>query len=325
MTNLLEVTNLHTYFYTDAGISRAAEGVSFDMRQGETLALVGESGCGKTVTALTILRLLPAAGRIVRGGIKFRGENLLELPEDKMRAVRGRDIGMVFQEPMSALNPLFTIGFQIGETISAHQKNISGRHLRARVIQLLQQVEIPSPDERYNDYPHNLSGGLRQRAMIAQALALSPGLLIADEPTTALDVTIQAQILDLFLQLKEKMQMSVLLITHDLGIVAEVADRVCIMYAGRIVEQAGVLTIFSQAKHPYTRGLLNSIPARRKHRERLLAIPGTVPHPADKPGGCPFHPRCNKADKRCREELPPVTQVDEKHTVSCWKICVTGQ
>lgn len=320
MTNLLEVTDLHTYFYTDAGVSRAAEGVSFDIFPGETLALVGESGCGKTITALSIMRLLPPAGKIVQGGIKFRGENLLLLSENKMRAIRGRDIGMVFQEPMSALNPLFTIGFQISETISAHKKDIGGRHLREQVIQLLQQVEIPSPDERYNDYPHNLSGGLRQRAMIAQALALSPGLLIADEPTTALDVTIQAQILDLFLQLKEKMKMSVLLITHDLGIVAEVADRVCIMYAGRIVEQSGVLDIFSQAKHPYTQGLLNSIPGRRNPRERLLAIPGTVPHPADKPGGCPFHPRCAQADKRCREELPPVTQVDEKHSVCCWNV-----
>ncbi|MFH1246079.1 MAG: ABC transporter ATP-binding protein [Candidatus Omnitrophota bacterium] len=320
MEPLLAVTNLHTYFYTDAGVSRAAEGVSFAVYPGETLALVGESGCGKTVTALSIMRLLPPAGKIVQGEIKFRGKNLLSLPEGRMRDIRGRDIGMVFQEPMSALNPLFTIGFQIGETISAHQKNVGGRHLRERVIQLLQQVEIPSPEERYNDYPHNLSGGLRQRAMIAQALALSPGLLIADEPTTALDVTIQAQILDLFLQLQEKMQMAVLLITHDLGIVAEVADRVCIMYAGRIVEQASVLEIFNQAKHPYTQGLLNSIPGRRNPRERLLAIPGTVPHPADKPAGCPFHPRCPQADKRCREELPQVKQIDEKHSVCCWKV-----
>jgi len=321
--NLLEVKNLHTCFYTDTGISRAVEGASFDMRKGETLALVGESGCGKTVTALSIMRLVPGPGEIAEGEIIFQQKNLLDLSEKEMRSTRGRRIGMIFQEPMTALNPLYTIGYQIREALLTHhipsRRGNRGKS-KEQVIELLKKVEMPSPDERYSDYPHNLSGGLRQRAMIAQALACNPSLLIADEPTTALDVTIQAQILELFSRLKKTTEMSILLITHDLGIVAEVADRVCIMYAGRIVEEADVVTIFSRPLHPYTQGLLKSIPAVGEPRKRLPAIPGVVPSPENKPRGCPFHPRCAKATTRCKSELPSFLEIEEAHKVSCWEV-----
>jgi len=331
MVSLLEVKNLHTYFYTDSGISRAVEGASFNIQKGETKALVGESGCGKTVTALSIMRLLPQpTGKILKGEIIFQGRNLLALPEGRMCSIRGRHIGMIFQEPMSSLNPLYTIGYQIREAILAHKK-MGKRQSKLEALQLLKKVEIPFAEQRYSDYPHNLSGGLRQRAMIAQGLACEPALLIADEPTTALDVTIQAQILGLFSRLKKTAEMSILLITHDLGIVAEVADRVCIMYAGRIVEEADTLTIFNQPLHPYTQGLLRSIPARQAQRgaggparsqrqKRLFAIPGAVPHPANKPQGCPFHPRCDKATPICRRELPVSSEVESGHKVSCWNL-----
>ncbi len=315
----LEIKNLHTYFYTDRGEARAVEGVSFAIRKAETLALVGESGCGKTVTALSIMRLVSSPpGKIVQGEIIFREQNLLQLPELQMRTLRGQHIGMIFQEPMSALNPLYTIGYQVREALLAHRE-MNHREAKEKVVQLLDRVEIPSPAERYHDYPHNLSGGLRQRAMIAQALVCNPSLLIADEPTTALDVTIQVQILQLFSRLKSTTSMSFLLITHDLGIVAEVADRVCIMYAGRIVEEADVLTIFTQAKHPYTQGLLKSMPSHSEPLRRLAAIPGVVPHPGNKPSGCPFHPRCYKADALCRRKLPLSAQISSGHKVSCWK------
>ncbi|MBL7091838.1 MAG: ABC transporter ATP-binding protein [Candidatus Omnitrophica bacterium] len=333
MKTLLEIKNLHTYFYTDSGTSRAVEGVSFNIPKGETVALVGESGCGKTVTALSIMRLVPAPGEIIQGEVIFQEEDLLDLPSERMRSIRGRDIGMIFQEPMSSLDPLYTIGYQIAEVLLAHKKIKKGQ-AKEQVLELLKRAEIPSADKRYSDFPHNLSGGLRQRAMIAQALACNPALLIADEPTTALDVTIQAQILQLFSRLKETTDMSILLITHNLGIVAEVADRVCIMYAGRIVEEADVLTIFSRAKHPYTQGLLRSIPARQGYsqaqreaggpapsriRERLFAIPGAVPHPESKPSGCPFHPRCAQADAKCKSRLPLPREIESGHKVSCWK------
>lgn len=318
MTPLLTVENLHTYFYTDTGISRPVEGISFDIHAGQTLALVGESGCGKTVTALSIMRLVPTPGEIVQGKILFQGKDLLALAETQMRSIRGRDIGMIFQEPMTSLNPLYTIGYQIGETILAHQR-LPKNQLNHQVLNLLDRVEMPAPEQRYRDYPHNLSGGLRQRAMIAQALALTPSLLIADEPTTALDVTIQAQILQLFTQLKENREMGILLITHDLGIVAEVADKVCIMYAGRIVEEADVFTLFAQPKHPYTEGLLESIAARGTAQKKLCAIPGLVPSPQNKPSGCPFHPRCYEADSHCEQELPPLIEKGPAHSVSCWK------
>jgi len=336
MAALLEVKNLHTYFYTDAGVSCAVEGASFHIRKGETLALVGESGCGKTVTALSIMRLVPSPpGEIVKGEVSFQGENLLKLPEAQMRSIRGRDIGIIFQEPMSSLNPLYIIGYQIAEALLTHKK-VKRNQVKREVLKLLQKVEIPYTQERYKDYPHNLSGGLRQRVMIAQALACNPALLIADEPTTALDVTIQAQILQLFSRLKKDTDMSILLITHDLGIVAEVADRVCIMYAGGIVEEGAVLDIFNQARHPYTQGLLRSIPARLKYskaggparsqvRERLSVIPGVVPHPGNKPPGCPFHPRCDRADTRCKSELPSPLEIERGHRVSCWKAGVPSE
>lgn len=320
MENILEVKDLHTYFYADTGISRAVEGVSFYVRKGETLALVGESGCGKTVTMLSIMRLVQEPpGKILKGKIIFKGRDLLKLAEAEMRSIRGNQIGMVFQEPMSSLNPLYTIGYQIGEAILAHKK-AKKADIKNRVIKLLEHVEIASPSERYSDYPHQLSGGLRQRAMIGQALACGPDLLIADEPTTALDVTIQAQILKLFNRLKESSEMSILLITHDLGIVAEVADRVCIMYAGRIVEDADVYKIFGNAMHPYTQGLLKSITSAQFLKKRLPAIPGVVPHPEDKPSGCPFHPRCYKVDSVCRERLPETLEIEQGHKVRCWKV-----
>jgi len=330
MEKLLEVKDLHTYFYTDQGISCAVEGVSFDIRQPEMLALVGESGCGKTVTALSIMRLISSgAGEIVKGEINFRGANMLELPAAQMRSIRGEHIGMVFQEPMSSLNPLYTIGYQIQETLLAHpirniisngtRKKLTKKAAREQTLELLKKVEMPSAKERYSDYPHQLSGGLRQRAMIAQGISCHPSLLIADEPTTALDVTIQAQILELFSCLKEMKKMSILLITHDLGVVAEVADRVCVMYAGKIVEEADVFTIFKGPMHPYTEGLLNSIPSRLKEKKRLLSIPGAVPHPACKPSGCPFHPRCYKADKHCQSKAPSLVEIEKDHKVSCWK------
>lgn len=317
MSYLLEVRDLHTYFYTDTGILRAVEGASFEIQKGQTLALVGESGCGKTVTALSIMRLVPVPGEIARGQIIFQEENLLKLSEAQMRHIRGRHIGMIFQEPMSSLNPLYTVGYQISETLLAHQK-IDRAQIKKKVIELLERVEIPSPGERLKDYPHNLSGGLRQRVMIAQSLACDPELLIADEPTTALDVTIQAQILNLFLRLRDTSEMSILLITHDLGVVAEIADRVCIMYAGRIVEEADVFTIFSRARHPYTKALLKALPDRAEAGDRPSAIKGTVPHPRDKPGGCPFHPRCDKAEKFCQNQIPSVIEIEKNHKVSCW-------
>jgi len=324
--NLLEIKNLHTCFYTDTGISHAVEGASFDIRKGETLALVGESGCGKTVTALSIMRLVPAPpGEIVKGEIIFQQKNLLDLSEKEMRFIRGQHIGMIFQEPMTSLNPLYTIGYQIKEAFLTHNPVPTHRmasprgNTKEQVMELLKRVEMPSPEERYSDYPHNLSGGLRQRAMIAQALACNPSLLIADEPTTALDVTIQAQILQLFAQVKKTTKMSILLITHDLGIVAEIADRVCVMYAGSVVEEADVVTIFSHPAHPYTQGLLKSIPACSEPRKRLSAIPGVVPHPENKPSGCPFHPRCAKATPRCQREFPPSLEIEGAHKVSCWE------
>lgn len=318
MATLLEIRDLHTYFYTERGVSDAVQGAAFAIHKAKTLALVGESGCGKTVTALSIMRLVPSPGKIVKGEIIFQGQNLLNLSEAQMRSIRGQHIGMIFQEPMSSLNPLYTIGYQISEALSAHKK-IKKSQIKKQVLQLLDKVEIPFPDERYNDFPHSLSGGLRQRAMIAQGLACSPALLIADEPTTALDVTIQAQILQLFSRLKKTTEMSIILITHDLGIVAEVADRVCIMYAGKIVEEADVFTIFAQAKHPYTQGLLETLAARAKPRQRLCAIRGVVPSPGDKPRGCLFHPRCDQAGLRCRNEIPPFLEIQKGHKVSCWK------
>jgi peptide/nickel transport system ATP-binding protein len=303
---LLEVKDLKTYFFTEDGVTRAVDGLSFAVDPGETLGIVGESGCGKSVTALSILRLLPPRlSRIVAGSVIFEGINLLSLSESEMRAIRGNRIAMIFQEPMTSLNPVFTVGEQIAEAVRIH-KSASPQAARARALEMLQLVKIPDAERRLDDYPHQFSGGMRQRVMIAMALACSPQLLIADEPTTALDVTIQAQVLKLMLELKEKTGAAVILITHDLGVVAETCQRVVVMYAGRKVEEAPVLELFDRPAHPYTRGLLASI-ARGKAGQRvkrLQEIPGMVPSLREPIAGCAFAPRCRHAMDRCRREAP---------------------
>jgi peptide/nickel transport system ATP-binding protein/oligopeptide transport system ATP-binding protein len=292
-------------------------GVSFHVDRGETVGLVGESGCGKTVTAFSIMRLIPIPpGRITGGRILLRGRNLLDLSGEEMRQLRGNEISMIFQEPMTALNPVYTVGDQIMEAIRLHQR-VNRREARRRAIEMLAHVGIPSPEQRVDEYPHQLSGGMRQRVMIAMALSCHPAILIADEPTTALDVTIQAQILDLLRKLQEEMGMAILLITHDLGVVAETADRVAVMYAGRIAEYADVRTLFGSPRHPYTIGLLESIPRMNRELDELPVVPGTVPPPTAFPPGCPFHPRCPFAVDRCRTELPVLEEVSPGHQVRC--------
>jgi oligopeptide/dipeptide ABC transporter ATP-binding protein len=314
---MISVQDLKVYFFSDTRVARALDGVSYEVRKGETVCLVGESGCGKTVSALTILRILPQPpGRIVGGTISFNGQNLLDLDEQEMQKTRGRRIAMIFQEPMTSLNPVFTIEEQIKETILVHEK-VDQEKARQRCIQLLKDVGIPSPEERLKDYPHQLSGGQRQRVMIAMALACHPDLVIADEPTTALDVTIQAQILNLFRELKRKREMSLLYITHDLGVVANIADRVYVMYAGVIAEQGEVAHIFHDPRHPYTQGLLASLPSRAKRGKTLHSIPGTVPNPAYKPEGCPFHPRCPFAIETCRFQFPEMCDYGGGHLSRC--------
>ncbi len=318
MENLLEIKNLKTYFWTEEGINRAVDGIDFVVRQGETLGLVGESGCGKSVSALSILRLVPPPGRIVDGKIIFDGRNLMELDQEQMMKVRGKDIGMIFQEPMTSLNPVYSIESQVGECIQAHLRP-QRSEIKGRVVELLRDVKIPSPEKFARSYPHQFSGGMRQRAMIAIAISCSPRLLIADEPTTALDVSIQAQILELFGELKAEHQMSILLITHDLGVIGEVADRVAVMYAGRIVETAPLDEIFQSPLHPYTEGLLECLPRLGAKKERFSVIPGSVPDPMDRPSGCTFHPRCRKASQRCKDSLPPSVELKKDHWVSCWE------
>ncbi len=314
---LLSVKDLRVYFRSDDTLARAVDGVSYEIRPEETVCLVGESGCGKTVSALSILGLIPQPpGEIASGRILFNGEELLGLSDENMQKIRGNQIAMVFQEPLTSLNPVFTIGDQIGEAILVHEK-IGEASLRQRCIQLLKDVGIPSPEERINAYPHQLSGGQRQRVMIAMALACDPDLIIADEPTTALDVTVQAQILKLFRSLQKSRAMSVLYITHDLGVVANIADRVYVMYAGIIAEQGNTMHIFRKAKHPYTQGLLASLPTRSKRGKRLYSIPGTVPSPAYKPSGCPFHPRCSYAIQTCREQYPNLCDYGDGHMARC--------
>jgi len=320
---LLEVDGLKTYFYTRDGIVRAVDGVSFTVNPGETLAVVRESGCGKSVTSLSIMRLIASPpGRIVSGRLMFGGRDLIALPEDAMRRVRGNEISMIFQEPMTSLNPVLTIGRQIGEALVLHRGMTRAQAL-ARAVEMLTLVNIPEAARRIDQYPHQLSGGMRQRVMIAMALACNPRLLIADEPTTALDVTIQAQILDLMRALKEKTGTAIVLITHDLGVVAEMAQRVVVMYAGRKVEEAPVAQLFAQPRHPYTRGLLNSIPklaeAGVAGRKRLEEIPGMVPSLKDEIAGCIFAPRCQHAAERCRREYPPLEQKAPGHWVACWE------
>jgi len=321
---LLEIDNLQTHFFTRAGVVRAVDGVSYSVRAGETLGVVGESGCGKSVTALSILRLVASPpGRIVGGRVLFEGRNLLELTERAMEDIRGNDIAMIFQEPMTSLNPLLTIGRQIGEAVALH-RGLSGREAWDEAIEMLRRVHIPEPERRVHAYPHQLSGGMRQRAMIAMALSCNPKLLIADEPTTALDVTIQAQILDLMRELQDTTGAAIILITHDMGVVAENADRVIVMYAGRKVEEASADDLFESPGHPYTKGLLGSLPnleiaARTDtRRARLSEIKGMVPSLANLPRGCSFAPRCGFATEECRAAYPPLTQYRPGHWVACW-------
>ena len=316
-TPLLEIENLHTFFYTDNGVARAVDGVSFSVGVGETVGVVGESGCGKSVTALSILRLVRPPGRIETGSVmRFEGRDLLELNEREMQHVRGNRIAMVFQEPMTALNPVFTIGDQVGEVARIHA-GMSKRDAWAKAIEMLKIVGIPAPEQRAGEYPHQLSGGMRQRVVIAMALVMNPALVIADEPTTALDVTIQAQILELLAELTRRLGTSVLLITHDLGVVAENCTRVIVMYAGEVVEEATTVDLFARAHHPYTEGLLGAMPRVGGEKDRLATIPGTVPPPTNWPKGCRFRDRCPYSWERCESEHPPLYQIGGGHSSRC--------
>ena len=323
--NILEVSGLQTFFFTRAGVLKAVDDLSFTLKRGETLGIVGESGCGKSMTALSIMRLVPEPpGRIVGGKVVLDGRDLLKLDEDTMRDVRGNEISMIFQEPMTSLNPVLTIGDQIGEAIGLHQ-DLPKSAIAARAVEMLRLVRIPEPAQRATEYPHQLSGGMRQRAMIAMALACNPKVLIADEPTTALDVTIQAQILELMQELQRDLGTAVILITHDLGIVAETAQRVIVMYAGRKVEEADVESLFETPLHPYTVGLMASIPRLPSMRgkpavagERLTEIPGMVPPLTNLPSGCVFAPRCTLADARCAAEFPAFEEKRTGHWAACW-------
>jgi oligopeptide/dipeptide ABC transporter ATP-binding protein len=314
---LLEVKNIVTEFRTADGQLPAVRDVSFSIQKGETLCIVGESGCGKSITSLSVIGLLPSNGKITSGEVLFEGNPIHNLSAEKMRQIRGNKISMIFQEPMTALNPVLTIGFQIREPLMLHHK-LSKSEATKQGIELLKQVGIPYPEKRMNQYPHELSGGMRQRVMIAIALSCNPGLLIADEPTTALDVTIQAQILDLMNDLKSKYNMGVMMITHDMGVVAEVADRVMVMYAGKKVEEGNVEEIFENPKHPYTIGLLNSVPNVDDPNFELEPIPGTLPSLSEQITGCRFHARCKFATDICRSQEPPVFSVTDTHKVSCW-------
>ena len=318
---LLNIEDLRTYFYTNAGVAKAVDGLNLSVKKGEIVGIVGESGCGKSVTALTILRLIKSPpGKIIGGKVIFEGENLLELPLPEMRKIRGNKISMIFQEPMTSLNPVYKVGNQISESFILHQ-GLSKRDALQHAIAFLKLVGIPAPEKRINDYPHQLSGGMRQRVMIAMALSCQPKLLIADEPTTALDVTIQAQILDMILKLKEDTGTSILLITHDLGVIAEMTQVVAVMYAGKLMEYANVLELFNHPKHPYTLGLLRSIPrsdlAERKGKP-LDPIPGVVPTLMNLPVGCKFNDRCDSALERCVIEEPPIFEVAPGHQCRCW-------
>lgn len=320
MSQLLEVTNLRTQFPTRAGLVKSVDGVSFSIGEGELLGLVGESGCGKSITALSIMRLISKPGKITNGSIKFKGEDLTAATDERLREIRGNDIAMIFQDPMTSLNPVFTVGEQIAEALRLHRK-LDKKKAWEAAIQAMREVSIPSPERRVNDYPHQLSGGMRQRVMIAMALACDPDLLIADEPTTALDVTIQAQILELLNELRRSRKLAILLITHDLGVVAEVADRVCVMYTGKIVEESDVNQLFEDPKHPYTRGLLRSVPkltdAGTAKAVKLQTIEGTVPSPTDLPFGCHFAPRCEYRMEICTEGEIPLTKLPNGVKVRC--------
>ena len=315
---LLAVDNLRTYFDTEAGVARAVDGVSFSISAGKTLAVVGESGCGKTVTALSILQLVPMPpGRFESGEIRFQGKNILGLPPKELRKLRGGDIAMIFQEPATSLNPVFTIGFQVGEAIQLHRPEVPRHKVRDEVLKALKSVQVSDPERRLDQYPHEMSGGMKQRIMIAMALACKPQLLIADEPTTAVDVTIQARILDLLRDIQAEHHMAILLITHDLGVVAELADDVVVMYAGKVIEQAPVNELFSNPRHPYTLGLFASLPRVDETKSRLETIEGSVPPATHFPEGCRFRERCKWAGAECVKE-PPLLQIGGGHTVACW-------
>jgi oligopeptide/dipeptide ABC transporter ATP-binding protein len=321
--SLLEVRNLKTFFSTRRGEVRSVDDVSFTLERGETLSLVGESGCGKSVTALSIMRLVSAPGRIVGGEIFFEGRDLLKLREAEMRAIRGDDIAMIFQDPMTSLNPVYTVGDQIAEAIRLHRK-VSKKEAWNQAVEGMKDVSIPAPEARARSYPHEMSGGMRQRVMIAMALACDPKLLIADEPTTALDVTIQAQILELLTELREKRNLALLLITHDLGVVAETSDRVAVMYAGKIVEEASARELFNRPRHPYTEGLLRAVPrldeSTSEKKRRLRTIEGVVPNPLNLPRGCRFAPRCEHARDKCREGEIPLIELGSGHSSRCIRV-----
>jgi peptide/nickel transport system ATP-binding protein len=314
---LLEIDNLKTYFYTWAGVVKAVDGVSLRVKEGETLGLVGESGSGKSVTALSTLRIVPRPGKIVGGSILYRGESLLEKEESEMQKFRGKEVSYVFQDPSTSLNPVFTIASQLVEVIQRHQ-SVTKQEALEKAIELLKLVEIPDPDMKIWNYPHQLSGGMKQRIAVARALSCQPSLLLADEPTTALDVTIQAQILDLLKNLKQKLRMAMVLITHDMGVVAGVADRITVLYAGRVCESASTRTIFQNPLHPYTRALLEAVPSLALKREKLKVIPGAIPNLIELPSGCRFNPRCEFAKEgTCTMEMPDLEEIEPEHYVAC--------
>jgi len=313
---LLSVAELRTYFYTWAGVVKAVDGISFHVNKGETLGLVGESGSGKTITALSIMRIVPPPGKIVHGSVRFRGTELLETPEDTMRNIRGSDIGYIFQDPTTTLDPVYTVGDQLSEVIMRH-RNIDRKDALARALELLRLVEIPDPEVRVGQYPHQLSGGMKQRIAVARALSCDPDLLIADEPTTALDVTTQAQMLELMKNLKTKLDMSMILITHDMGIVAETCDRVTVLYAGQVCETGTVEQVFENPKHPYTEALLTSVPHLAMRKEKLSVIPGNIPNLIEPPSGCRFHPRCQYAQQVCIDKVPELEPLAEGRWVHC--------
>ena len=318
MGKLLEVKNLRTYFYTDDGVSKAVDDVSFEVDEGHTIGIVGESGCGKSVSCLSVMRLIQTPpGKITGGEVWFKGRNLFELDDSEMRKIRGNAISMIFQEPMTSLNPVFTCGDQIMEALILHQ-HLTKEQAKQRAIEMLRQVGIPGPEQRVNEYPHQLSGGMRQRVMIAMALSCNPALLFADEPTTALDVTVQAQILDLLRDLQKRFNMAIVMITHDLGVIAEMAERVVVMYAGKVQEDSDVHTIYKNPLHPYTLGLQKAIPRVHQDTGRLYVIEGTVPNPLDFPPGCKFHPRCPDVMDKCRTQEPELVTITAGHKVRCW-------
>jgi oligopeptide transport system ATP-binding protein len=320
MPPLLQVRDLRTVFNTEDGVVKAVDGISYDVEEGETLGLVGESGCGKSVSALSLLRLIPnPPGKIVSGEVIFEGEDLLKMDEDDLRHIRGNRISMVFQEPMTSLNPVLTVGRQLTEALELHLK-MDRASANRRAVQLLEMVGIPEAESRINDYPHQFSGGMRQRVMIAMALSCNPKLVLADEPTTALDVTIQAQVLEILARLSRELGTAVVIITHNLGVVARYADRVNVMYAGKIVESASARDVYAKPRHPYTVGLLKSVPRLDEaRRAKLEVIEGSPPDLINMPAGCPFYPRCTFRVDRCAEEMPPLMQVDDKHLAACWE------